>query len=162
MPVKGTRIVARNIIRYGNGFLKTVNLTMKQVEFMLDKQVGKNISLQDHSLQQLASLDHPYAARHGSQGKRIHDPYWLVHRQSGKLLASKKSGTTKASVAAGKLTATAFVELDSNVAPHALNVIFGTSRMVPRPVLIGSREQIIDAAMKLVQGNLKFLTVNFR
>jgi len=162
MPVKGTKIVAGNIIKYGGQFLNTVNGVMKGVELLLDTQVTKNISLTDHSLKDLKDLNHPYASKHGNQGIRIHDPYWKVHKQSGELLSSKESGIEKATIAARQLTATAFVKLDPAKASHALHVIFGTSKMIPRPVLSGSRDQIIDKAFNLIKSTLKDLTFRFR
>ena len=162
MPVQGTKIVANNILRFGGKFLATVNGTMKVVKGMLDKEVTRNISLQDHSLKELAKLDHPYALRHGSKGSSLHKPYWLVHKQSGKLLSSKKSGTVDAAMTAGMLTASAFVGLDEGTAPHALYVVYGTSKMIPRPVLTGSRNRVVGPAMELIKARLKYLTVTFR
>ncbi|QGH73024.1 MAG: hypothetical protein [Siphoviridae sp. ctCJE6] len=160
MPVRGHELVARNIIRVGGGFLSTVNQTMESVRDILDSEVTKNISLEDHTLADLRRLGHPYAARHGDKGLPLHDPYWQVHKQSGRLLSSKRSGTVKASVSSGKLEALAFVGLSESVAPHALFVVFGTSKMIPRPVLAGSRLKSLDPAVKLIKKRLKDLKFN--
>ena len=162
MPVTGTNIVANNILRYGGGFLNTVNKVMKEIAFMLDKQVEGNISRTDYSLEELADLDHPFASRHGAEGIPVYDPYWMVHKRSGKLLNSKKSGTVRADVSGGTLEASAYVRLDENVAPHAAYVVYGTSRMIPRPVLQGSRDQVAPQAYELLRTVLKNLTVNFK
>jgi hypothetical protein len=162
MPVRGQELVAKNIVGYLNGFLKTVNTTMTEVKVLLDDEVTKNISLRDHTLKQLAELDHPYARRHGSRGKVIHEPYWQVHVQSGRLLASKFSGIRDAKVVGGTLSAAAFVGLNENSAKHALYVVFGTSKMIPRPVLQGSRENVKTKAYETIKSRLKFLTFSFR
>ena len=135
---------------------------MKEVEFLLDKQVTKNLSRTDFSLKELAELDHPFATRHGKVGTPVYNPYWMVHKRSGKLLSSKQSGTIKASVSTGTLKATAFVLLDPAVAKHALHVVFGTSRMIPRPVLAGSGEQVAGKSYELLRTKLKNLTIAFK
>jgi hypothetical protein len=68
MAVKGADIVANNIIKFGGGFLEHVNRVMEGVRETLDTTITANMSLTDHSPKDLADLDHPYAARHGSQG----------------------------------------------------------------------------------------------
>lgn len=161
MAVRGADLVAKNIIRYGGGFLKVVNSTMKEVSVIMDNQATKNMSIEDHSLKELKALGHPYAKRHGEKGLQIHDPYWQVHKRSGELMNSKERGTTKASINFGALKASAFVKLDENKAEHAKYIIFGTSKMIPRPVLIGSLNQIKAKAFGVIKKNLKNLTVGF-
>lgn len=161
MAVRGADIVAKNIIRYGNGFLKVVNITMKRVSVIMDNQVTKNMTLEDHSMKELKALGHPYATKHGPKGMQIHTPYWQVHKRTGELVASKERGTTKASITVGKLQASAFVKLDDSKAEHAKYIIFGTSKMIPRPLLIGSVNQIKDKAFKIIKNNLRDLTVGF-
>jgi len=162
MTISGTQLVAGNITRFGGGFIKHVNTTMKLVESMLDRRVTRNISLTDHSPSDLAALDHPYASRHGSKGLQIHDPYWSVHSQSGNLLRSKKSGTEKASVTGGNLKASAFVGINDNGAPYAIYIIYGTSKMIPRDFLENSKSEVEGQAVALIGKNLKNLVTNFR
>lgn len=172
MAIIGTRLVAKNLRRYGGGFLNHVNKTMEGISKLLYKEVTKNISSKDNSLGDLADMDHPYARRHGERGKPIHTPYWIVHTkpmntsnpplQSGDLLSSASRGIVKASISGGKLSASAWVELDENMAPHAPHVIFGTSNMIPRPVLEESKNNVIPEAFKKVEKNLKYLTINFK
>lgn len=161
MPVRGTEVVAKNIISYGGRFLKTVNSTMKTVSVIMDNQITKNMSLEDHSLRQLKSLGHPYAKKHGERGLRIHDPYWKVHKRSGRLIDSKERGTTDANINFNVLKAGAFVKLDDKKAEHAKYIIFGTSKMIPRPLLIGSVNQIKNKAFDVIRSDLKDLTVRF-
>lgn len=161
MSVRGTDLVADNIIRYGAGFLKTVNSTMKTVAVIIDNQVHKNMSLEDHSLKELKAMGHPYAKRHGEKGIQIHNPYWQVHKRSGELIASKERGTNDANIKFGSLKASAYVRLDDNKAEHAKYIIFGTSKMIPRPLLIGSLNQVKNRAFDVIKENLRDLTARF-
>ena len=162
MPVTGQEVIAENILAYGGRFLATVDKTMDKVRQMMDEKITINISPNDHSLEDLARLGHPYARRHGPLGKPIHDPYYQVHEQSGAMRRSKKSGIVKASMVSGKLNAIAYAGLDETIAPHALNVVFGTSKMIPRPVLEGSRQFIIQDVKAIIQRDLKNMTFNFK
>jgi hypothetical protein len=113
-------------------------------------------------LKDLAALDHPYALRHGPQGAGLHDPYYQVHEQSGTLRSSERSGIIKADISSGTLTATAYVGLDEAIAPHAANVIYGTSKMIPRSILEGSRQEVLQECQNIIKENLKNLIVTFR
>lgn len=157
MPTTGADIIARNIIKYRQGFLNAVNETMVSVKEILDQQITLNMSLQDHSLSELKKLGHPYSSRYGVRGAGLHEPYWQVHSQGGQLLSSKKSGLVKADVEAGQLKASAFVKLDPEIAKHALFVVYGTSKMIPRPILTGSRDQVFDAMNLIIKTRLKNL-----
>ena len=162
MPVHGGQATLENIIAFGGKFLKTVTATMQDAGGILHKQVEKNVSLSDHSLKALKLLDHPYARRHGLRGEKLHDPYWQVHRQSGemkdalflKVEEAKASGTTVA--------ARALVGFEEARAPHALYVIFGTSRMIPRDPLQGSLDQVSDRVANRIRATLKNAVVSFR
>lgn len=162
MPVTGQGIVIDNIIAYGGGALRNVDKSLTKVSGILDRAVTKNISLPALSKAQLKQLDHPYAKRHGPEGRKITDPFYQVHTVSGKLKSSKSSGVVKASVNSGRLTGSAFVKLDEGQAEHASSVVYGTSKMIPRPVLEGSRSEVLGKAVEIVRNALKDLTVNFR
>ena len=162
MAVLGQDIVAKNIVKFGDGFLNHVNKQMKTIAFMLDREVTKNISETDHTLEDLRKLDHPYARRHGlTKAKSLHEPYWLVHRQSGTLLTAKFSGNRPASVAGGKLSASAYVGLNTRLAPYANSVVYGTSKMIPRPVLMGSRDNVVPDINVLLKKNLRDFVIRF-
>lgn len=96
--------------------------------------VKQNISLTDHSLQDLAAEDHPYARRHGairihrSGSKALNNPSNRVHVQSGTLLGALKAGPTTGGLGYR-------IEFDTGRAPHAAYVIQGTKVMLPRDVL---------------------------
>lgn len=166
MVVRGTEVVARNIKSFGGGFIGQVNRTMAKVKTLMDISLTKNITLTDHSLEDLASLGHPYSKRHGPQGMRLHEPSYQVHTQSGELLGAKKSFVIPARIAGGELVSGAVIGLDENKAKHAVYVIFGTSRgqggMVPRPVLSGSRDEVAEKALLIIGTDLKGLVINFR
>jgi hypothetical protein len=138
MPITGSDVVAANIQKFGGGFLKHVEKVMGVVVDMLDEDITHNIGLTDHTLAELAALDHPYATRHGPQGMPIHNPPWLIHNQGGRLLSSKKRGVSDATIVNGSLAVSGYVQLDDTIAPHALYLIWGTSKMVPRDALSGS------------------------
>lgn len=162
MPVRGQALVAQNIVAFGGRFLNTVNKTMEEVRVVLDEKVAENISRTDHTMKDLAKLGHPYARRYGREGKPIHDPFYKVHSQSGRLLSSKRSGTKKASINGGKLEAVAYVGLDEGAAPHALPIVYGTSKMIPRPVLEGSRQEVIGKCHDIIKTRLKDMTFRFK
>lgn len=164
MPVTGSEIVLSNITKLGGGFAKHVKKTFTKVVNMLDEDVTRNMSLTDHGPKELAKLDHPYATRHGPRGKAIHDPWWLVHRQSGKLLSSKKKGVSDVGIEGKKVSVFGYVGLDEKVAPHALAVIWGTSVMIPRDPLSGSlfNPMFKDKAQSYITSNLKHFIVNFK
>jgi len=162
MTVQGGKLVARNITKFGGGFLRHVNSVMNKAREILDRKVTENMSLSDHSLEDLRIMDHPYATRHGSRGRPIHSPYWLVHTQGGRLLSSKSSGIDKASLTGGELTARAWVKLDESAAHYAVYVVWGTSKMIPRDFLGGSLEQEKEKILGVIQGNLRDAVVSFR
>lgn len=156
MPITGQETVARNLIKWGGGFVKQVNKTMAGVAIILDNKITENMSLSDHSLPQLAKMGHPYSAR---RPQELHSPNFQVHRQSGNLLDSKQAGSGGASIEDGVLKATAFVMLDVGQAEYAPYVVYGTSKMIPRPVLGGSRDQVKSEVFDYMKSELKNLKV---
>lgn len=162
MPITGQQAIANNIVKFDGGFLEHIHKTMNSVRKILDDKVTENISHTDHSLADLRKLDHPYATRHGEQGIKIHDPYWLVHNQSGELLKAKVSGIVEASWDFGQLKAGAYVGLSEAEAEHASYVIWGTSKMIPRPVLQGSLDQVKDEIKDILQKNLRDVVSHFK
>lgn len=164
MPVIGTDTLIKNITTFGGGFKKHVKKVMVVVDNMLDKEITGNMTLTDHPQEVLDMLDHPYAGRHGPQGKPIHDPYWAVHKQSGKLLSSKKKGVTDVEITGGKVEVAAWVGLDESIAPHALHVIWGTSKMIPRDFLSRSLHtpDLQDRVSAHIESNLRDFVVHFQ
>lgn len=95
----------------------------------LKSQVRRRITLRDHSLKQLAAMDHPYAKRHGSIRVHRRKP-WQVHTQSGKMVNALMGRPLS-------LGGTNVFDVTFNyaAAPHARAVIMGTRVMLPRDVL---------------------------
>jgi hypothetical protein len=162
MPVKGADVVGKNIVAFGGGFLKHVNKVMIRAKDILDSEVTKNISLTDHPPEELAKMDYPYARRHGPQGIPIHDPYWIIHTRTGTLLSSKEGGTVEASMIGATLKASAYVGLNEAIAFYAADLIYGTSRMIPRDALTGSLVNVRDGIENLLHSNLRDFVFQFR
>ena len=162
MPVRGADVVAKNIKSFGDGFIGHVNKTMKAVQNILDTKVTENMSQADHTQVDLNKLDHPYARRHGLEGAGIHEPYYQVHKQSGRLLSSKRSGIVEASISGGELKASAWCGVYERGAFYVSYVIYGTSRMIPRDFLTGSLNEIKDEATTYLKTNLRDFVFNFK
>lgn len=162
MAIVGQQTVLENIVAYGGGALKNLDRVMDIVRFRLDAKIRENITLRDHSLEDLAKMGHPYAKRHGPKGMGIHDPYYQVHEQSGQLRSALQSGIVPAKIEGGRVEAIAYAGLDEYIAPHAAHVIWGTSKMIPRPVLEGSRQEVLPECQAIIADELKNLTVNFK
>lgn len=159
MPVAGAEVVIKNIKSFGGGFLKHVNKTMREISEMLKEEVTQNINLTDHSLAELARMGHPY--RIGGPG--LHHPEsWKVHIQSGQLYRSRKSGIEEASIQLGRLSASAFAGVDETIAPHALNVFWGTSKMIPRDFLTPAVNVVKGPALTHLRTNLRDAVINFK
>ena len=114
--------------------IKHFSKRLDQSGLILRRAIRKNISLSDHSLEDLAELDHPYAKRNPHPP---HDPPWLVHTQEGVLLKSLKKKTTKR-----KNEVVVSVGFDEQIAPHARDIIFGNSKMISRDVINGSASEV--------------------
>lgn len=157
MPVHGAELVSKNIIAFGGGFLREVNRDMEQARYLLDKTIEKNISLTDHSIEGLADMGHPYARR---APQAIHDPGYQVHTQSGELKSGKYSGTDRADISSGRLTARAYVGISESVR-HAFFVVYGTSKMVPRDFLVGSLGEVREQIWQFLKRSLNQAVVSF-
>ncbi len=123
---------------------------------ILLEEARANMSLRDHSLDDLAELDHPYARRHGAIGIHGGDER-LVHEQGGKLVKAldlrERSGEGRATVP--------YVVIDRRKAKHATYVIEGTSKMLPRDSLWltgedkATQKRMMRAAELAVTADLK-------
>ena len=80
------------------------------------------------------------------------------------MLQSKKRGVSSVAIVNGQLKVSAFVGLDTAIAPHADEVIWGTSKMIPRNFLLGTLSQP-DTQLKirtLLSKNLRDFVFRFR
>jgi hypothetical protein len=104
--------------------------------FELFGVIKQNMSLKDHTLQELAEKDHPYASRHGSiqihrsGTQSLANPEFRVHTHSGKLLRSLKTFQHENSAGPKRFSILA----DRGVAEHAEYVLLGTKIMLARNV----------------------------
>jgi len=103
---------------------------------VLLKAADRAVSRTDHTLPDLAALDHPYARRHGSltlhagegDGGWIRAGEHAVHQQSGQLRRSLygRTLTTRIGYAVG---------FDPAIAGDSIEAISGNPRMLPRDPL---------------------------
>jgi HK97 gp10 family phage protein len=98
-------------------------------------QIIKNISLDEHTLDELRELGFPYSKKHPESS--LHDDR-MVHEQTGRL---------KAGISEGKVEQTSSrrwsIFITSN-APYTPYLIFGTSKMRPRRFHEKAYEEIKD------------------
>lgn len=131
------RLTIRNIRNVGISEQKAAQSAVRAAGAVLLSAVRANALITDHSLRDLARLDHPYADRHGSI--RIHgggdrnaiaNPTSVVHKQTGTFLRSLKG---RPGTVVGGPTYRVFA--DVSVAPHAAYVIQGTRVMLQRDLI---------------------------
>lgn len=108
---------------------------LSQVAKNYKEQVIKNISLDDHTLEELRKLGYPYAS--GKAGS-LHGTDSMVHTQSGELKRSIQSAPPE------ETTSRRFsVFVTSNV-PYMPFLLYGTSTMRARPFHEKAYEEIKD------------------
>jgi len=86
----------------------------------------------------------------------------LVHKQSGQLLSSSIKGIIEADLQGTTLKAGAYAGVHEGQAPHALAVLYGTSKMVPRDFLSPSLENVKQQAADYLTKNLRDAVVTFK
>jgi hypothetical protein len=126
--------------------------------------IQQNMSLKDHTLADLAEMDHPYAKRHGSikihntGGSGLLHPEFRVHTHSGKLLRSLKRQRLQREPGAHTFR----IFADEAVADYAAYVLNpeGTKKMFGRNVFADAaaspdtRAKIDVAVMNALKGRL--------
>ncbi len=171
MAVHGAEAVLGNITKFGGRFLATVGETMQVAADTLEHRVKLNSSLSDHTLKDLRELGHPYARKWGEQGAGLHEPYWQVHQQGGQLLESVYQQVDDAEALASgfvggrsvsQVVVSCRVGFDESKAPHAVYVVWGTSRMIPRDPLMGSLGEVKGSIQDYIRTRLKGAVVSFR
>lgn len=127
----------------------------------LRKAIEQNISLQDHTLSQLAALGHPYARRQGSiaihrtGSNNLVNPEFRVHTQSGTLKNALRDARGSGPMPRHR------VWLDVGLAPHAAYVVMGTRVMLPRDVLWSTADSKA-VKTKMLKGIVKKLGKSMR
>lgn len=124
---------------------------LTEVDKNYRKQVDKNLSLDDHTLQELKQMGHPYAV--DKPENTPHDDR-MIHEQSGDLRKSIKSRPPE-ETSSRKFT----IYVTSN-SPYIPYLIWGTSRMRPRRFHEKSFNDIKDKYWEPVTDRLKKL--NYR
>ena len=112
-------------------------MAAKKSRKKLFDRMRQNASLADHTLADLRKMGHPYAK---ANPQSIHSPDYLVHKQSGTLYDAIEE-VEEIVHDGGTLID---VGINESKAPHAKNVIFGTSVMVGRDFVTGSFEEVGD------------------
>lgn len=134
IQVTGTDGIRRDMNRVERLLFRRAGRAMEAVVEDLEEKVLENISLTDHSLEDLRNMGHPYALAHPNNP---HDPPYLVHEQEGDLKKCIKSGV-EIQLGMGTLgrdVIVGFVGADEDECPHARHVIMGTSKMISRDFL---------------------------
>jgi hypothetical protein len=121
---------------------------LKQVGKNYKDAVMKNISLDDHTLEELRQMDHPYAARRPVDS--LHDDR-MIHEQTGEFKRSIKISQPEAT---SSRRFSVFARSDS---PKMKWLIFGTSRMRPRRFHEKAYEDIKPKIWKPVEDLIKKL-----
>lgn len=114
------------IIRSGSVSAKVRTAVMEglaEIAKNYKKQVDKNISLDDHTLQELRVMGHPYAV---SKPENVPHDDRMVHEQEGTLRKSIKAHPPE------ETTSRRFTVYVTSDAPEAMWLIYGTARMRPR------------------------------
>lgn len=111
----------------------------KQGQALL-RTVQSNMSLTDHSLQDLAKLDHPYAQRHGSiqihggTSAKLTDTRNYIHTHSGKLLRAMR-GEKKTDKIVYQISVNESAATNKSGDSYARYVFQGTGIMHGRPIM---------------------------
>lgn len=143
----------RLIIRNGSlstELRKAAMVGLAKVAKNYEKEIKKVISLDDHTLEELRKLGHPYAV---GATPDFHGDDRLVHQQTGELLRS-----IKVEDPIEESSRTLYVAITSN-SPYMPFLIHGTSTMRPRDFPALAYENIKD---KYWEPLLDALRVNFR
>ncbi len=151
LTIDGTSLRAsiRNLGKVSDEELNRASkLALKAAGMDLRAALHKNVKLTDHSLEALAAMDHPYARRHGTIQIHSDRPY-VVHKRSGAMAGS----ITGRLVRSGGVKNYSYrVGFDYGAVRHARFVVEGTTKMLPRNVVLGTSQQpeVRKAMMKSV------------
>lgn len=147
------RLTIASMNNIGIGVAEVAKRALAPAAQRLYDEARKNISLRDHSLKDLADIDHPYARRHGKINTSAlgHEPEWQVHTRPARLARGKngqrlaeganQTGDLRRALRVGLLPSSRppgeswVVWFDVDAAPHAVFVVQGTPLMLPRDVL---------------------------
>lgn len=122
---------------------KQLSAAINELSDLYEDKLRENISLEDHTLQELRDLGYPYSRTHG---RSIHNPDYLVHKQSGSL---------EDALTVNKINQYLVrIGIDDAKAPHIIHIMFGTSKMRPRNVIVESFREIQDKFVNIIEKQL--------
>jgi len=117
LPLEGMRLSVKQ------GF----EAALREASTKVFNKILDSASLEDHSLDELAKLGHPYALRSSSN---IHSPSYQVHKQSGRLADA---------IQLVQVNQYAFnVGIPEGAVPYLHAVVYGTRYMKGRDFIHGS------------------------
>lgn len=126
--------------KFGSDIIKAARRGLQVAAAHTEERLKENVSLTDHSLDALARLGHPYNPDHYTQ---IHDPAWLVHRQSSELYNSIK--VVKENDDTYAIGADENIRDPKTGVKYVISVIEGTSKMVARNYPLETLNELIDS-----------------
>jgi hypothetical protein len=138
----------------------TRDATRKVADLLFDV-IHTNISIDDHSLQDLRDLGHPYSRKNQSSGRVLGMKPFQVHTQRG-VIRGTNSGPMHLVDALGIDSdfggdvMTFDVGIDENDAQHVKYVVLGTKFMVARDFFAGSLIEAVDDMFDLFQKETGF------
>jgi|SRR3970282_1811021 len=138
--------MARRQPLQGLRFSVTKRLTeaLKECANALEEKIVENVSLDDHTADELARLGYPYARR---APQSLHSPDYQVHVQSGRLVN-----------AVGQVQINQYaidVGVDESQAPEVVHVLYGTSKMIARDFITGSYNEVRARLTEIMERALR-------
>ena len=138
--VRGLDATFYNIGVYNRDFHKATERSIEKAGKFFMGQLRNNVSLTDHSLDDLRKLDHPYARRHSSIRRPPGHRYkWQIHSRGGALVKGLWDTMSVSRVPLGRgievFTGTFWGGIRPEVAEHINYVIEGTRVMHGRSVV---------------------------
>lgn len=128
-----------NLNKFQDDIIKAARKGLKKSADHTKERLKENVGLTDHSKAALADLGHPY---NPSNYQQIHDPAWLVHRQSSKLYNSIKS--VKEGPDTYAIGADEDLRDPETGVRYVIDVIEGTSKMVARNYPLETLNELKD------------------
>lgn len=150
---KNFDVLIENISALSEKGLTKLEIVANEITDEIQNELLKNIAVEDeHTLSVLAEMGHPYAtgeyanisdksiSREGKVGS-IALPHAepLIHKQSGRL----SEGVKKLTIVNGNRVIMAAYVNESEV-PYIKYLVYGTSKMIPRPVFVYTWNKIRD------------------
>src|SRR5215204_359834 len=126
------------------GIKKRTPILLIHLSKILYDRIIQNISLTDHSTAQLKAEGFPYSKRNPQE---LHDPPYLVHKQTGRLASA---------VTINQINQyRAQVGIDEAKAPYVADVIYGTGKLIGRDFLAGSLNEVRPLLREEVQEGMQ-------